>query len=351
LLWRFATPPSLVMARYIDEESYVASTTSLGGIAMLVSIVGVARLAGWVQLAVLGPVLHICFSMAPALSAARVVVWAYSCTDVLDTRPGVYAVRRQVLGEPPRASLKFFDGSDPVGIDANETTIGELRTKLEGDGLIVQDIFQLGDEDPVNEHDVITSGMQLFALVPTRTQQRVFSHVTPVPCSQGREADRLHTAISDTSLLHQWSIKFILGWLGCKVQCHCHTGKSRFRRGGEAVVLLLVCFTLYMAASCTTAAAESICFLSAKSLDLSSQHLGPVGASWLAPRLQHNGELASLNLANNKLTGQYGGDMTGVTALADALPKWYVSHRCLCPHSSHFLPMSPSPMPAGHCPS
>jgi hypothetical protein len=38
--------------------------------------------------------------------------------------------------------------------------------------------------------------------------------------------------------------------------------------------------------------------------------------------IRDSGALFSLNLANNQLTGQFGGEMDGITALAEALPKW-----------------------------
>jgi hypothetical protein len=51
-----------------------------------------------------------------------------------------------------------------------------------------------------------------------------------------------------------------------------------------------------------------------------------------------SGSLVSLDLANNNLTrgksnvhGGFKTDMAGVTALADALPKWYVSPADFCP--------------------
>ena len=60
---------------------------------------------------------------------------------------------------------------------------------------------------------------------------------------------------------------------------------------------------------------------SLKELDLSGQSLGVEGALVLSTCLHDNGALASLNLANNNLTN-YGEDMSGITALAEALHKW-----------------------------
>ena len=55
---------------------------------------------------------------------------------------------------------------------------------------------------------------------------------------------------------------------------------------------------------------------SLKELDLSGQSLGVEGALVLSTCLHDNWALASLNLANNNLTGY------GIVALAEALPKW-----------------------------
>jgi hypothetical protein len=73
--------------------------------------------------------------------------------------------------------------------------------------------------------------------------------------------------------------------------------------------------------------------------DFSNKHLGASGAMILAAFIssrimKDKGSLSNLNLANNGLAG--GGDMSGVAALADALPKWYVAP--LLPHSPNFLP-------------
>ena len=61
--------------------------------------------------------------------------------------------------------------------------------------------------------------------------------------------------------------------------------------------------------------------------DFSGRKLGPAGAQILAAFMstklfEAKGSLSSLNLANNFLTGECGGDMSGVVALTEALPKW-----------------------------
>jgi hypothetical protein len=60
-----------------------------------------------------------------------------------------------------------------------------------------------------------------------------------------------------------------------------------------------------------------------KELDISNNFLKAEGAKILAPAINANLALASLNLANNFLTGDFPyNDMSGITAIAGALPKW-----------------------------
>ena len=58
-----------------------------------------------------------------------------------------------------------------------------------------------------------------------------------------------------------------------------------------------------------------------KELDLSNKGLTAGCAVLVSNEIQDMGALASLNLANNNLTN-YGEDMSGITALAEALHKW-----------------------------
>jgi hypothetical protein len=83
-------------------------------------------------------------------------------------------------------------------------------------------------------------------------------------------------------------------------------------------------------------------------LDLSGKKLGFGCAILLAPEMEANGSLASLNLANNELSGpSHARDMSGVTALAYALPKWYVAHAACVPLVKCFLPMPPTTAHSG----
>ena len=54
-------------------------------------------------------------------------------------------------------------------------------------------------------------------------------------------------------------------------------------------------------------------------LSLNSNSLGPGGGKALAEGLRGNSVIEELNLADNKLT-DYGDDMSGVVAIADAIP-------------------------------
>jgi hypothetical protein len=75
-----------------------------------------------------------------------------------------------------------------------------------------------------------------------------------------------------------------------------------------------------------------------RELSVAGNELDADDAKVLAPAIQAMGSLASLNLANNNLArgksdgyGGYETDMTGVTALADALSEWSVSPADFCP--------------------
>ena len=58
-----------------------------------------------------------------------------------------------------------------------------------------------------------------------------------------------------------------------------------------------------------------------KELNLAGNNLNAEAARIFSQDIHDNGALASLNLANNNLTN-YGNDMSGIVALAGALPKW-----------------------------
>ena len=58
-----------------------------------------------------------------------------------------------------------------------------------------------------------------------------------------------------------------------------------------------------------------------KEINLAGNNLNAEAARIFSQDIQDNGALASLNLANNNLTN-YGEDMSGITALAEALHKW-----------------------------
>ena len=55
--------------------------------------------------------------------------------------------------------------------------------------------------------------------------------------------------------------------------------------------------------------------------DLSNKGLTADDAMSLAQDLKVNSALIKLDISGNQLTGEYGRDMTGVKALAEALPK------------------------------
>ena len=61
---------------------------------------------------------------------------------------------------------------------------------------------------------------------------------------------------------------------------------------------------------------------SIKELNLSKNLINAESARIFSQDISDNGALASLNLANNDLTDD-GDDMSGIVALAGALPKWY----------------------------
>ena len=54
-------------------------------------------------------------------------------------------------------------------------------------------------------------------------------------------------------------------------------------------------------------------------LDMGSKEMGADGAIMLAPEIVANGALTSLNVSNNHIG--YGGNMSGVQALAAAIPE------------------------------
>ena len=54
-------------------------------------------------------------------------------------------------------------------------------------------------------------------------------------------------------------------------------------------------------------------------LDMSGKNMGADGAIMLAPEIVANGALTSLNMSNNRIG--YGGNMSGVKALAAAIPE------------------------------
>ena len=56
-------------------------------------------------------------------------------------------------------------------------------------------------------------------------------------------------------------------------------------------------------------------------LDMSGKEMGAGGAIMLAPEIIANGALTSLNISSNNLTGILGDDMSGVKALAAAIPE------------------------------
>ena len=56
-------------------------------------------------------------------------------------------------------------------------------------------------------------------------------------------------------------------------------------------------------------------------LDMSGKKMGADGAIMLAPEIVANGALTSLDISKCMLTGKYGGDMSGIEALAAAIPE------------------------------
>jgi hypothetical protein len=81
-------------------------------------------------------------------------------------------------------------------------------------------------------------------------------------------------------------------------------------------------FLLSLLTSGSAAIADAIKDMEALSvLSLESNRLGPVGGKALAEGLKGNQVITELNIANNSLGyGDFGSDMSGVIALADAIP-------------------------------
>ena len=95
-----------------------------------------------------------------------------------------------------------------------------------------------------------------------------------------------------------------------------HLGRNQIPQEQMNAIIALQQFDVLCAVPVKELKAGSI-----TELDLACKSLGTEGALVLANYLTDCGELASLNLAGNFLTN-FGQDMSGMTALVDALPKW-----------------------------